>query len=226
MRIVTNSEMVKRYLSSHHEVILVENEEITSDWYDAAQFELIVVDIDSTQGVYMPRKIQKENPDIPIIGVSEDLPFDGEWTEQRAVFIEQGGSYLLQAPINPREMLACIGAIDRRQRKVLPTVRLFNGRLVIKPSEMVVLFDERLIPFTAYETRLLVALAGYYGRFVSRDDLGKMLYSYNFEEHESNTVEVFVTRIRKKLGGLHPGLDSCVKTVRGFGYQLVDLESD
>ncbi len=226
MRIVTNSEMVSRYLSGHHEVLLVKSEEIASDWYDPAQFELIVVDIDATQGVYTSRAIHKENPEIPIIGVSEDLPYDGEWPEQRAIFIEQGGCYLLQAPINPREMLACIGAIDRKQRKVLPTVRLFHGRLVIKPVDMAVFFDERLVEFTAYETKTLIALAAFFGKFVNRIDLMKMLYSHDFEQHETNTLEVFIVRIRRRLKALHPDLDRCVKTVRGLGYQLVDLESD
>ena len=226
MKIVTNSEMVKRYLSGHHEVVLATNEEITSDWYDTTQIGLIVVDIDSTQGVYTPRAIQRENPDLSIIGISEDLPFEGEWPEMRAIFIEQGGSYLLQAPINPREMLACIGAIDRRERKIIRPLQLFRGRLVIKPAEMAVFFDERPVLLTSYELKILVSLAGYFGRFVSREDLGRMLYSHDFEEHETNTVEVFIGRIRRKLKSLHPDLDSCVKTVRGFGYELVEPETD
>jgi DNA-binding response OmpR family regulator len=226
MRIVTNSEQVERYLKGHHEIFLVDNEEITSDWYDPDQFELVVVDIDATQGAYTPRAIRKQNSDISIIGVSEDLPFEGEWTEQRAIFIEQGGSYLLQAPINPREMMACIGALDKRLRRVFNHVRLCHGRFVINPEYMSVLFDDKIIGCTAYETRVLVELAKNYGRFVSRTDIGKIIYPIDYDERNSNTIEVFITRIRAKLNSLYPGLASCVKTVRGFGYQLVDISSD
>jgi DNA-binding response OmpR family regulator len=220
MRIVTNSETVGRYLTGHHEVFPAESEDITTDWYDPEQFDIIVVDIDTTQGAYTPRAIRKENENIPIIGVSEDLPYGGEWPEQRAIFIEQGGSYLLQAPVNPREILACIAALDRRLAHVVKDVRLCNGRLVLKPELMRVVFDEQEVTFTAHETRVLMALAKHHGKNLSRVDLGKILYSVNFEEHESNTIEVFIARIRKRLHSLLPGLGTCVKTVRGFGYRL------
>jgi DNA-binding response OmpR family regulator len=223
VRIVTNSEQVERYLSPHHKIYVVTSEQIASDWYDPDQFDLIVVDIDSAQGVFTPRAIAQVNSGIPIIGVSEDLPFEGEWPEQRAIFIEQGGSYLLQAPVNPREMLACISAATRRLRSTVHTIKLYDKRLVIRTEEMTVLFDGKIIGFTGHETKLMLILARNYGGIVSRSNIAKLLYPTNSDEQESNTIEVFVTRIRTKLNDLHPGLGSCIVTRKGLGYQLIDI---
>jgi two-component system OmpR family response regulator len=69
------------------------------------------------------------------------------------------------------------------------------------------------VKLTAQEFRLLDYLMHHKGKIVSRTELTEHIYDQDFDR-ESNTIEVFVGRLRKKLGGDY------IKTVRGLGYKL------
>tara|TARA_B100000508_G_scaffold136238_1_gene129006 strand:+ start:1337 stop:2029 length:693 start_codon:yes stop_codon:yes gene_type:complete len=222
MRIVTNSADLRRQLGGRHDVYVVDNEEIL-EWHDPDEFRLIIIDIDASEGVYSPRVLRQENSEIPIIGISENLPSGADWTEQRATFIEQGGSYLLQAPINPREMLACISELNRRSKATRPTKFLFGRRLVINTSERFAMFDGRLLNLTGKENFLFMELADHFGAVRTKENLMSAIYRLNEDEAEIKIIDVFVCKIRKKLDRLHPGLGKCIQTIWGQGYKLEDV---
>lgn len=223
MRVVSNSNYVKRILRGRHEVYLTEDDADLMDWHDPDEFKCIIVDVDKTHGVYAPRALREENS-IPIIGISAELPDGGDWFEQRAIFIEQGGTYLLQAPINPREMLACLMSINRASLNVRPLQRLANKRLIINISQRVVLFDGKYLPFTGKENALFLELAAHIGGVRTKENLLSALYSLQaYDEPEIKIIDVFVCKIRKKLDEAWPGLGSCVVTAWGQGYKLIDL---
>lgn len=227
MRIVSNSKHVKRMLAGRHEVYLVKGEEDMMGWHDPDEFGCIIIDIDQVGGVYAPRIIQKENSNLPIIGISAELPYDGDWFDQRATFIEQGGSYLLQAPINPREMLACIMELHRRFTNIRPLIRLADNRLVINASRRIVMFDNEPVPLTGKENLLFMNLADHFGNSRTKDQLLSALYSLSVdEEPEIKIIDVFVCKIRKKLNEMHPGLGRCIETVWGQGYRLNEIPED
>ena len=73
--------------------------------------------------------------------------------------------------------------------------------------------DGNPVKLTSHEYRLLSYLMHHTGRVVSRTELVEHLYDQDFDR-DSNTIEVFVGRIRKKLGV------DCIQTVRGLGYLL------
>ena len=72
---------------------------------------------------------------------------------------------------------------------------------------------------TSLEYRLLHYLIMHQGRVISRTELVEHLYDQDFDR-DSNTIEVFVGRVRKKIGS------DRIETVRGLGYRLVCLESE
>jgi two-component system OmpR family response regulator len=80
------------------------------------------------------------------------------------------------------------------------------------------LVDGQLIKLTSHEYRLLDYLMHHMGRVVSRTELVEHLYDQDFDR-DSNTIEVFVGRLRKKLG-----LD-LIQTLRGLGYLLAAPEN-
>lgn len=226
MRIVSNSEQLKRVLAGRHEVFLIEDPEDLLGWHDPDEFGCIVIDIDKTHGVYAPRVIREENSNLPIIGISAELPHDGDWFEQRATFIEQGGSYMLQAPINPREMMACIMELHRRFSNVRPLMRLADNRLIINMSQRIATFNGQRLPFTGKENLLFMELADHMGALRTKENLMSALYRLEEDEAEMKIVDVFVCKVRAKLDRAHPGLGKCVKTIWGQGYKLVDVPED
>jgi DNA-binding response OmpR family regulator len=224
MYIITNTPVFKERLLTHHGVLFVTDEEITTDWYDPDQCDLVIVNIDSTKGALTPRFIRAENKRIPIIGISRGSADRVANANERAAFIESGGSYLLQEPILERELFACIDTIDERLRKSFQPVILYQGRLVIRPDCMTTLFDgEVVLGFTGYERKILGLLARNYGRFVHRQDFDKILHPKNPGEPMSNVTEVMIRRIRLRLNNTHEGLAHCIRTVRGLGYELMDI---
>lgn len=76
---------------------------------------------------------------------------------------------------------------------------------------------DRALKLTSFEFRLLCYLMRQKGGIVSRTELVEHLYSQHFEDN-SNTIEVFIGRLRKKVGV------DLIETVRGMGYQMRDLQ--
>ena len=76
-----------------------------------------------------------------------------------------------------------------------------------------VTLDGRQVKLTSHEFRVLSYLMQQRGRVVSQAELTEHIYAQNFDR-DSNTVEVFIARLRRKLGA------SCIETVRGLGYRI------
>ena len=73
--------------------------------------------------------------------------------------------------------------------------------------------DGQAVKLTSHEYRVLAYLMLHKGRVVSRTELVEHLYEQDFDR-ESNTIEVFIGRLRRKLG------DNLIETVRGLGYRI------
>jgi two-component system OmpR family response regulator len=86
-------------------------------------------------------------------------------------------------------------------------------RLDVKAGKVTV--DGHAIKLTSHELRLLSYLMHHKGKVISRTELTEHLYDQDFDR-DSNTIEVFVGRLRKKLP------EEVIQTVRGLGYQIVE----
>ena len=223
MRLVTNYAELEPLLAGKHEVYFTSDVEELLDWHDPNEFGCIIIDIDKTHGVYAPRAIREENSNLPIIGVSAELPHDGDWPAQRASFIEQGGSYLLQVPVNPREMLACIMELGRRFSNTRTLLRLADNRLVINLSHRIAMFDKQHLPFTPKENLLFMELADHVEALRTKENLMSAVYRLEEDEAEIKIIDVFICKIRTKLNRAHPGLGQCIETIWGEGYRLTDI---
>ena len=224
MKIVTNAQPIQCHLSTAHEVTVVDDAEVLG-LFNPAVFDLVIVDVDASQGIFCPRVIRKADCHLPIIGISEDLPYGGEWPEQRAIFIEQGGNYLLQAPINTRELLACALAISRFTGTQEETV-LCGGKLIISRRKWSVDFDGNQVTdqFTLVELKVLLALVRNMPVPMSNADITDCVYDRDADAPDSNTLQVFIGRLRTKLDDLLPGLGRCIVTMRNYGYKLEDVQ--
>lgn len=137
------------------------------------------------------------------------------WQDKVATLGAGADDYLVK-PFHFEELLARVQALVRRATGWAHS-RLTCGPLVLDISAQQVLVNDEPVPLTTFEYRLLEYLVMHAGRLVTREDLATHLY--NGTVPDSNALEVFVGRVRKKIdpnAELHP-----IETVRGRGYRFI-----
>jgi DNA-binding response OmpR family regulator len=130
-----------------------------------------------------------------------------------------GADDYITKPFSPREVVARVRAVLRRDRAASATDRFVLDGLVLDLASREVLADGRMIDLTALEFDLLAALAGSPGRVFSRRQLLERVWGQDFFGDE-RVVDVHVGRIRRALDE-DPGRPRWLATVRGVGYKAV-----
>lgn len=126
--------------------------------------------------------------------------------------LNAGADDYLVKPFDLSELSARIAAVARRYRGN-PNPRIRLGTLEVDLSEHSIQRDGKSIDLTAREWALFEAFMRKPGMLLSKSQLEDHLYAFG-DEIESNTVEVYVSRLRKKLGR------DTIETLRGMGYRL------
>ncbi len=140
----------------------------------------------------------------------------------RIVGLEIGADDYLPKPFNPRELLARMRAILRRNSGM--EAKLEQGPLRVDDLELntearVVLKSGRPVDLTDVEFGLLEALMRSPGKVVSREELAERVLGRRFNPLD-RSLDMHVSRLRRKLAGIGPDEEQ-VKTIRGSGYQLL-----
>lgn len=175
--------------------------------YDALILDLGLPDID---GLELCRTIRATS-NVPILM----LTAKGDLMD-RIVGLEMGADDYLAKPFEPRELLARLRAILRRQKTDLPTTSKRFGRLEIQSDAMTALLDGRPLNLTAHQFKLLDVLAASPGRVLDRDFLMDALKGENLEAFD-RSIDVHISRIRAEIED-DPKAPRRVITVRGAGY--------
>jgi len=174
--------------------------------YDAAILDVMLPEMD---GFALCREIRKES-DLPVIM----LTARGDVMD-RVVGLELGADDYLPKPFEPRELVARLQTILRRQRAV-PTAgarRVFDGLAINLETREVLRLGEK-VELTGTEFELLALLAAEPGKVFNRDDILNRLRGHEAELY-TRAVDIVVSRLRKKLEPL-----DCIKTLRNAGYTL------
>ncbi len=176
--------------------------------YDAAILDVMLPEMD---GFALCREIRKES-DIPVVM----LTARGDVMD-RVVGLGLGADDYLPKPFEPRELVARLQTILRRQRAVPAAARgqqrVFQD-LVINLETREVLRQGQPVELTGTEFELLALLAAEPGRVFSRDDILNRLRGHEADLY-TRAVDIVVSRLRKKLEPL-----DCIKTLRNAGYTL------
>jgi len=175
--------------------------------YDAAILDVMLPEMD---GFALCRLIRKSS-DIPIIM----LTARGELTD-RVVGLELGADDYLPKPFEPRELVARLHTMLRRQRAVAPAVQRclrFDG-LELDLDTHTVIRQGAAVSLTGTEFALLVLLAREPGKVFSRDDILNHLRGHEADLY-SRAVDILISRLRKKLDPL-----DAIRTLRNAGYAL------
>jgi len=138
----------------------------------------------------------------------------------RVLGLEIGADDYLAKPFEPRELVARVRALLRRQApgRTDSAMLRFEG-LSIDLLKREVLADARAVALTSVEYKLLIALANSLGKPLTREALSEAVQAGSYKPQD-RTVDVQVARLRRKLREASPGTD-WIDTVRGEGYVFV-----
>lgn len=177
---------------------------------ETESFDAVVLDLGLPQmdGITVLKKWRAAGRTMPVL----ILTARDSWHEKVAG-IDAGADDYLGKPFHMEELLARLRALIRRAGGHA-SAELVCGALTLDTRNSRVAADGRALTLTSHEYRVLAYLMHHPGEVVSRGDLVEHIYAQDFDR-DSNTVEVFIARLRKKLP---PGL---IETVRGMGYRLV-----
>jgi two-component system OmpR family response regulator len=139
------------------------------------------------------------------------------WSDKVQGF-DAGADDYVAKPFHMEEVLARIRALLRRAGGHA-TSELSCGPLTLDPKAARVTVNGQAVKLTSLEFRLLSYLLHHKGRVVSRAELVEHLYDQDFDR-DSNTIEVFVGRLRKKLGV------EVLRTIRGLGYCVTEPDNE
>ncbi|HRO15479.1 MAG TPA: response regulator transcription factor [Paracoccus sp. (in: a-proteobacteria)] len=192
-----------------HSVDWVTRLDGAQDALDAASFDLVLLDLMLPDGRGIPflRGLRARGSVTPVIVLTAL-----DRISDRIDGLNAGADDYLVKPFDLDELSARIGAVARRYAGN-PNPIITHGPLTIDLAARSVLLDGRPVQLTAREWVLFEAFLQRPGQILSRAQLEERLYSFD-TEIESNTIEVHVSRLRKKLGA------GVVETARGLGYRL------
>ena len=177
---------------------------------DTEPFDAVVLDLGLPQmdGLTVLKRWRAAGRGMPVL----ILTARDNWHEKVAG-IDAGADDYLTKPFHTEELLARLRGLIRRASGLSSPV-LVCGPVELDTRSGRVTLDGQTIALTSHEFKVLAYLMHHPGAVVSRTELTEHIYAQD-SDRDSNTIEVFVGRLRKKLP---PDL---IETVRGLGYRLV-----
>lgn len=178
---------------------------------DTEPYDAVVLDIGlpKKDGLSVLEQWRRDERKMPVL----ILTARERWSDKVAG-MDAGADDYVAKPFHMEEVLARLRALLRRSAGHASN-DIACGSLVLDTKAARVTVDGQAIKLTSHEYRVLHYLMLHRDRVVSRTELVEHLYEQDFDR-DSNTVEVFIGRLRKKLP-----ID-LIKTVRGLGYRLTD----
>ena len=183
------------------------------DLAELTPYDLIILDIllPKKDGLQVCRDLRRRRVHTPILLLTAR---DG--VEDRVQGLDYGAHDYLVKPFAMRELLARLRALLRRQ-SLYTNGRLEIGDLVVDPVTHTVEREGRSIDLTPKEFALLEFLLYHPNQVVTRELIEQHIWNYDFES-ESNVIDVYVRRLRRKIDD--PFATKLLTTVRGVGYRL------
>ncbi len=182
---------------------------------DIEPYDAVILDLGLPlqDGISVLEQWRRDNRNMPVL----ILTARDRWSDKVAG-MDAGADDYVAKPFHMEEVLARIRALLRRSAGHSSTT-LHCGALELDTKGARVMVDGTTIKMTSHEYRLLAYLMHHKGRVISRTELIEHLYDQDYDR-DSNTIEVFVGRLRKKIPA---GL---IRTIRGIGYCRADPEDE
>lgn len=176
---------------------------------DTEPYDVVILDIGlpKMDGISILEQWRRSERNMPVI----ILTARDRWSD-KVSGMDAGADDYLAKPFHMEELLARVRAQVRRATGHAKS-EIECGPLRLDTKSARVTLSGQQVKLTSHEFRLLAYLMHHNGRVVSRTELVEHLYDQDFDR-DSNTIEVFIGRLRKKIPG------DIIQTVRGLGYRL------
>jgi len=181
---------------------------------DTEPYDAVILDLGlpKMDGVSVLERWRRDGRNMPVL----ILTARSQWRDKVAG-IDAGADDYVTKPFYPEEVLARLRALVRRAAGHA-SAEIDCGPLRLDTRTAKLTLEGRPVKLTSLEYRLAAYLLHHKGRIVSRAELVEHLYDQDFDR-DSNTIEVFVGRLRRKIGA------DMIRTVRGLGYVLDDPDA-
>jgi len=175
-------------------------------------YDLMILDLGlpQRQGMDVLRRLRAQGGQTPVLIVTAR-----DATASRVEGLDAGADDYLVKPFDLDELLARIRAVLRRRGGQLHAL-VTHGALSVNLAAHEATFNGAALHLSSREFALLRALLDVPGSVVSKAQLEEKIYGWG-EEIESNTIDVYIHHLRKKLGS------EFIKNVRGVGYKLASV---
>ena len=194
-------------LDSHCAEVLHDGSQATqalkTDHFDAVILDL---GLPRTSGLEILKQLRAAGNNVPVlILTARDL------TADRVAGLDAGADDYLTKPFDIQELSARLRAITRRSHgRATPILQC--GGLKIDPASRAVSLDGVVIDVSRTQYAILLQLVEHVGQVVSREDIVSNLYGWETDAIDSNTINVHISHLRRKLG------KDYIRTLRGVGY--------
>lgn len=177
-------------------------------------FDVMVLDLGlpKRSGLEVLENLRKQGKELPVLILTAR-----EAVDDKIKGLDTGADDYMVKPCDLDELAARVRALHRRKTGSA-TPKLVHGKLVLEPSSHTVKFDDELLTLPRREFALLEKLLENVGKIVSREQLLQTLYGW--AEIDSNTLEVHIHNIRKKLPKKY------IRTIRGVGYMIEKFKEE
>jgi two-component system, OmpR family, response regulator len=178
---------------------------------DTEPYDAVILDIGlpMMDGISVLEKWRRDGRLMPVMM----LTARDRWSDKVAG-IDAGADDYVAKPFHMEEVLARLRALIRRAAGHASS-EIICGPLRVDTTSARVDVNGEVLKLTSHEFRLLSYLLHHKGKVISRTELVEHLYDQDFDR-DSNTIEVFVGRLRKKMGV------DLIETIRGLGYRIQD----
>ncbi len=203
-------DQIKRVLGLEGRVVDVVHDGEEAAFLGATEpYDMVILDIGlpKRDGISILKDWRRQNVSVPVLLLTAR---DG-WSD-RVDGLDAGADDYLTKPFHMPELSARVRAMLRRKTGM--TNPMFErGPICFDIRRGAVMIDGMPVELTAQELAVLSYLVHHAGRLISRTELSEHIYEYD-GDRDSNTIAVFVTRLRKKLG------HDFIETIRGRGYRI------
>ena len=177
-------------------------------------FDLVMLDVmlPKLDGFTVLRRLRAEGSTTPVLM----LTARSELTD-RVNGLDSGADYYLTKPFEPKELLACIRALTRRQPELRQTDALKYGDLRLEKTSFTLSCGERSVRLSRKEFDMMEMLMLNQKLVITKEKLLLKVWGYE-SDAEDNNVEVYISFLRKKLDHLHSQVK--IRTIRMVGYCL------
>ena len=195
--------------ADNHSVDWVTRLDAAGDHLDSAVYDLVLLDLmlPDGRGIAFLCALRRRGSVTPVVILTAL-----DQISDRIAGLNAGADDYMTKPFDLSELSARLSAVARRYSGN-PNPLVAIGNLEIDLAARTVLCDGRPVDLTGREWALFEAFVQHPGQVLSKGQLEERLYAFGAQV-ESNTIEVHVSRLRKKLG------HAVVETVRGIGYRL------